>query len=213
MLMEKETTGIYFSGHPMDDYRELLRGTQVVPIAALMDEESTYQDDQIVSIAGVVQSVKSKTTRNNTMMAYVTLEDDTGAIEMLAFSNVINQYGGYLGENSPVVITGRLSLRDDKDAQIVINRARPMSDFANHGGAMKVLPPAERHGTLYLKLPTEEGPLFPKVRAILNMFPGKNNAVVYFADTKVRRGTQCILDDRLLDELRSVLGEENVVVK
>ena len=129
--MEKETTGIYFSGHPMDDYRALLRGTHVVPIAKLMEDEGVYQDDQIVSVAGIVQSVKMKTTRNNSMMAYVSLEDDTALVEMLAFSNVLNQYGGYLKENTPVVITGRLSLRDDKEPQIVINRARPMSDFEN----------------------------------------------------------------------------------
>ena len=213
MLMEKETTGIYLSGHPMDDYRSLLRGTQVVPISALMDEESTYQDDQIVSVAGVVQTIKMKTTRNNTMMAYITLEDDTAAIEMLAFSNVLSQYGGYLRENWPVVITGRLSLRDDKEPQIVINRARPMSDFTKKGAAFEDTPVDQRQGTLYLKLPTEDGPLFPKIKAILNMFPGRNSAVVYFADTKVRRGTKCALDTRMLQELQDVLGEENVVVK
>ena len=128
--MEKETTGIYISGHPMDDYRPYLRNTHVVHMDKLMDEESHFEDDQIVSVAGIVQSVKMKTTRNNSMMAYVTVEDDTAAIEMLAFSNVLSQYGGYLRENSPVVITGRLSLRDDKEPQIVINRARPISDFA-----------------------------------------------------------------------------------
>ena len=64
------------------------------------------------------------------MMAYVTVEDDTAAIEMLAFSNVISQYGGYLRENAPVVVTGRLSTRENKEPQIVINRVRPMSDFA-----------------------------------------------------------------------------------
>ena len=96
MLLEKETTGIYLSGHPMDDYRSYLRNTHVVPISSLMDDESQYQDDQIVSIAGIVQSVKMKTTRSNSMMAYVTVEDDTAAIEMLAFSNVLSQYGGYL---------------------------------------------------------------------------------------------------------------------
>ena len=94
-----------------------------------MDEEGRYEDDQIVSVAGIVQSVKMKTTRNNSMMAYVTVEDDTAAIEMLGFSNVLNQYGGYLKENSPVVVTGRISLREDKEPQIVINRARPISDF------------------------------------------------------------------------------------
>ena len=54
MLLEKETTGIYLSGHPMDDYRHLLKGTHVVPIGNLLDEESTYQDDQIVSVAGII---------------------------------------------------------------------------------------------------------------------------------------------------------------
>jgi len=215
MLMEKETTGIYLSGHPMDDYRGYLRNTHVVPIGSLMEEENPYQDDQIISVAGIIQGVKMKTTRNNSMMAYVTVEDDTASIEMLAFSNVITQYGSYLRENEPVVITGRLSLRDDKEPQIVINRARPMSDFADRQQPepAPVEKPQVLAGTLYLRLPTEEGVLFPKIRAILNMFPGDSQAVVYFADTKQRRGTHCSLDTRMLAELKSVLGEENVVVK
>ncbi len=218
MLMEKETTGIYLSGHPMDDYRHLLKGSHVVPIGSLMDEENPYQDDQIVSIAGVVQTIKMKTTRNNSMMAYVTLEDDTASVEMLAFSNVLSQYGGYLKENQPVVIVGRLSLRDDKEPQIVINRARPMSDFDQEENVPKYAPaenavPQIQQGTLYLRLPTEEGPLFGKVKAIINMFPGDSQAVVYFADTKVRRGAACSLDSRMLGELKNLLGQENVVVK
>jgi len=210
MLLEKETTGIYISGHPMDDYRHYLQNTHAVPIGELMDEESTFRDDQIVTVAGIVQTVKMKTTRNNSMMAYVTLEDDTAAVEMLAFSNVLNEYGGYLRENQPVVITGRLSLRDDKEPQIVINRARPISDFTVQ---TPVQEPDMTSGTLYLRLPTQEGSLFGKIKAILNMFPGDNAAVVYFADTKQRRGTRCALDERMLTELRNVLGNENVVVK
>ena len=213
LAMEKETTGIYISGHPMDDYRPFLRNTHVVHIAALMDEESPFQDDQTVSVAGIVQSVKMKTTRNNSMMAYVTVEDDTASMEMLAFSNVLSQYGGYLRENMPVVITGRLSRRDEKEPQIVINRARPISDYA-HGdpepNPQKEPLPA---GKLYLRLPTEAGKLFPKVRAILNMFPGDNGVVVYFADTKCRRGSRCALREPMLRELKNVLGEGNVVVK
>ena len=213
MLLEKETTGIYLSGHPMDDYRHLLKGSHVVPIATLMDEESTYQDDQIVSIAGIVQSVKMKTTRNNSMMAYVTVEDDTAAIEMLAFSNVINQYGNYLRENTPVVIVGRLSLRDDKEPQIVVNRARPISDFMEKTGAIKTELTPIRGSTLYLRLSSECDPAYRKVKAIINMFPGDQKAVVYFADTKLRRGAMCALDDRMLQELEKLLGEGNVVVK
>ena len=215
MLMEKETTGIYLSGHPMDDYRHLLNGTHVIPIGQLTDEESTYQDDQIVSIAGVVLSIKMKTTRNNSMMAYVTLEDDTASIEMLAFSNVLSQYGNYIRENQPVVIVGRLSMRDDKEPQIVINRACPISDYTEQNRLMEQMsaPAVQKTGTLYLRLPTEEAALFGKIRAILAMFPGDSPVVVYFADTKQRRGSRCGLDRRMLEELERVLGSENVVIK
>ena len=214
MALEKETTGIYISGHPMDDYRQYLRGTHVVPIVELMGEESRFQDDQIVSVAGIVQAVKMKTTRNNSMMAYVTVEDDTAAIEMLAFSNVLNQYGGYLRENSPVVVTGRLSIRDEKEPQIVVNRARPISDFAE-SPAPEAQPARNqpKTGTLYLRLPTENDPKYPKIKAILNMFPGDSGVVLFFADTKQRRGTRCMLMDSMLNELKNVLGEPNVVLK
>ena len=214
--LEKETMGIYISGHPMDAYRSLLRNTHVVHIADLMDEEKNFQDDQIVSVAGIVQTVKMKTTRSNSMMAYVTVEDDTASMEMLAFSNVLNQYGGYLKENSPVVITGRLSIRDEKDAQIVINRARPMSDFADREPeAVQEMPRQNRthQGTLYLRLPTEDQKLYPKIKAILNMFPGENGCVVFFEDTRQRRGTRVTIMDSMLSELKKVLGEANVVLK
>ena len=215
MAMEKETTGIYISGHPMDDYRPYLKNTHVVPIGELMEEESHYQDDQIVSVAGIVQSVKMKTTRNNSMMSYVTVEDDTAAIEMLAFSNVISQFGGYLRENSPVVVTGRLSIRDEKEPQIVINRARPISDFANNPVPDEPAPKAApaRSGTLYLKIDSEGDPRLRKIKAILNMFPGDSPVVLYFADTKVRRGTRCMLAESMLKELQNVLGEACVVLK
>ncbi len=215
MNMEKETTGIYISGHPMDDYRACLKGTHVVPIAELMGEESTYRDDSIVSVAGIVQAVKMKTTRNNSMMAYVTVEDDTASMEMLAFSNVLSQYGGYLRENSPVVITGRLSVRDEKEPQIVINRARPISDFAQAVVVPEeqISPPPQSTGKLYLKLDGEHDPNLRKVKAILNMFPGNSQVVLFFADTRLRQGTMASLDQKMLDELTNLLGDANVVVK
>ena len=224
MAMEKETTGIYLSGHPMDDYRKYLKNTHVLPIAALMAEDCPLRDDQIVSVAGIVQAVKMKSTRNNSMMAYVTVEDNTASMEMLAFSNVLSQYGGYLRENEVVVVTGRLSLRDDKDPQIVINRARPISDYSQQP-MQDAQEPAPQHqekaqekpqvltGKLYLKLPSENSVEFRKVKAIVNMFPGESEVVLYFADSKLRRGTRSMLAQRMLAELKNVLGEENVVVK
>ena len=214
MAMEKETTGIYLSGHPMDDYRPFLKGTHVIPIGKLMDEDCPYQDDAIVSVAGIVQSVKMKTTRNNSMMSYVTVEDDTASIEMLAFSNVLNQYGGYLSENSPVVITGRLSIRDEKEPQIVINRARPISDYAERPEQ-----PREEKSvgasatTLYLQLSGEDDSRYRKVKAIVNMFPGEGIVKVFFADTRRMRGAKAAFDERMISELRNLLGESNVVLK
>jgi len=213
MMMEKETTGIYISGHPMDDYRSLLKNTHVVPIGLLMEEENPYKDDSIVSVAGIVQAIKMKTTRNNSMMAYVTVEDDTASIEMLAFSNVLSQYGGYLRENSAVVITGRLSIRDEKEPQIVINRARPISDYANEVPAQPEEPVVQQGSKLYLQLTGENDPRYGKVKAIINMFPGEDPVVLFFADTRARRGTQATLDSRMIDELKNVLGNENVVLK
>lgn len=216
MAMEKETTGIYISGHPMDDYRQYLKGTHVVSIGALMSEDCPYGDDQIVSVAGIVQSVKMKSTRNNSMMAYVTVEDDTASIEMLAFSNVLNQHGGYLKENTPVVITGRLSIRDEKEPQMIINRARPISDYADAAPTAEPEIPKrtyENFGTLYLRLDSETDNKYRKVKAILNMFPGETSVVLFFADTRQRRGTRASLDAAMLEELEQLLGKENVVLK
>ena len=214
MTMEKETTGIYISGHPMDDYRSLLKNTHVVPIGSLMSEDNPYKDDSIISVAGIVQSIKMKTTRNNSMMAYVTVEDDTASIEMLAFSNVLSQYGGYLRENSPVVVTGRLSIRDEKEPQIVINRARPISDYATQPPDEPAPAPAQPTANkLYLQLSGENDSRYRKVKAILNMFPGEAQVVLFFADNRTRRGTQASLDSRMLEELKNLLGEANVVLK
>ena len=213
LALEKETMGIYISGHPMDDYRESLKNTHVMRIGSLLDEDARFEDDQIVSVAGIVQSLKMKTTRNNSVMAYLTVEDDTGAMEMLAFSNVLSQYGGYLKEGAAVVITGRLSLRDDKEPQIVVNRARPISDYAENPDREPAPKAPPRKGTLYLRLPGEEGRLYPKVRAIVNMFPGENGVVLYFADTGTRRGARAALAEPMLRELKKQLGDGNVVVK
>ena len=219
MAMEKETTGIYISGHPMDDYRQLLKGTSVVPISALTGEESRFQDEQIVSIAGIVQTIKMKMTRSNTMMAYVTIEDDTASIELIVFSNALNEHGGYLRENAPVVVVGKLSVRDDKDPQIIVNRVRPMSDFTDpyvKPFLHELIPPKQEpsgDSTLYLRLPTENCREYKKVRAIVNMFPGDSAVVVFFADSRKRQGARCLLRNSMIDELKNVLGEANVVLK
>ena len=215
MLMEKETTGLYLSGHPMDEYRALLKHTHVAPITDILQAQENgdgrYADEQIVSVAGVVQSVRVKTTRNNSMMAYVVLEDDTADIEMLVFSNALNQYGGYLKENMAVVVTGKISVRDEKDPQIILNRARPLSEL--EAPQADPAPETGAVNKLYLRLPSEDSLEYAKTRAILMMFPGTVETVLYFADTKIRRGTRCMPQTCMLQELKRLLGEDSVVTK
>ena len=215
MAMEKETTGIYISGHPMDAYRQKLKNTSVVPIGALLAEESQFKDEQIVSIAGIIQTVKTKLTRSNSTMAYVTMEDDTSSIEMIAFSNALNEYGGYLKENTPVVVVGKLSLRDDKEPQVIVNRVRLISDYTESAIQREEQPAQEiqQGSTLYLRLPNEGCKEFRKIKAIVNMFPGDGQVIVFFADTRKRMGVRCMLHGSMIGELKRLLGEENVILK
>ena len=215
MAMEKETTGIYISGHPMDAYRQKLKNTSVVPIGALLAEESQFRDEQIVSIAGIIQTVKTKLTRSNSTMAYVTMEDDTASIEMIAFSGVLNEYGGYLKENTPVVVVGKLSLRDDKEPQVIVNRVRLISDYTESAPRQEEQTAQEipQGSTLYLRLPNEDCREFRKIKAIVNMFPGDGQVIVFFADTRKRMGVRCMLHGSMIGELKRLLGEENVILK
>jgi DNA polymerase-3 subunit alpha len=91
-----------------------------------------------------------------------------------------------------------------------------MSDFANQTPVAEPEQPRENRihqGTLYLRLPSEDQKLYPKIKAILNMFPGDSGVVLFFEDTRQRRGTRCVIMDSMLKELKNVLGEANVVLK
>ena len=225
MQMEKETVGLYLSGHPLDEYRTRLRAAGVTPVLRILqsfeENDGFFHDGQNVRIAGMVEEVRRKTTRNGSMMAYVTLEDDTAAMELLTFSNVLERSGSLLTENAAVVAEGRISVRDEKAPQLVVNRFDPLESFTKQAPppmAAAPRPAAQEQAVLqasrlYLRLPSEQSPLFGKVRATLNMFPGNVAAVLYFADTGVRRGTQCGLRGDMLQELRALLGEDSVVLK
>ena len=218
MTMEKEVTGLYLSGHPMDAYRDTVRAQGAVPIASVLEDfaqeegPTQFQDGQRILLAGVVAAAKTKTTKNNSLMAYVTLEDDTGSMELLTFSNVLTQFGSLVQEGAAVVVIGRLSIRDEKDPQVVVNRVRSILDYAD-GNLPEEGPQPARSGKLYLRLASEAVPEYRKTRAILNMFPGTSSVLLYFADTQVRRGTMCGFQEDMLQELTALLGKENVVLK
>ena len=210
MTMEKETTGLYLTGHPMDQYRDLVRRRGAVPIGSIMTDfareegPQEYRDGQRVMVAGIVAAYKTRTTRNNTLMAYVNLEDDTGGMELLCFSRVMDESGGYIRDNSALLVTGKISVRDEKEPQIMVDSIRPLSDLGE---------PDQQEQVLWLRLPSREDPRMRKVRLALSFFPGEQQAILYFEDCKKRVGTRCQIAPSLVKEMKERLGENNVVVK
>ena len=214
MAMEKETTGLYLSGHPMDEYRAAVRKIGAVPIGAVVsdfagEEPHRFADNQYITIAGVISSVKTRTTRNNSLMSYIMLEDDTGAMELIAFQKALDSGGSYVHDNSAIIVKGRISLRDEKDAQLMVDSIRPLSDLNELGKNSP--PPAEK--TLWLKLPSKYDPAMRKIELILTMFPGDQQMILWCEREKKRVGAKCLIHDALIKELREILGENNVVLK
>ena len=209
MSMEKETTGLYLSGHPMDQYRETAKQLGAVTIGSILsdfareDGPRQYRDEQRVSIAGVISTYRTRTTRNNTLMAYINLEDATASMELLCFSRVLNESGSYIRENSAILAEGKISVREDKEPQLMVDSIRPLSNLEAASGGE----------TLYLRLPSREDPQVRKVRLALSFFPGQSQVVIYFEDCKKRIGSRCEIHPTLVKDLTERLGERNVVVK
>ena len=215
MALEKETTGLYLSGHPMDGYRDAVRRIGAVPLGTLLgdlasdDGEHRFADNQLVTVAGVVASSKTRTTRNNTLMSYIQLEDDTGSMELMAFQRALDSGGAYIKDNAALVIKGRVSIRDEKEPQIVVESIRPLSDMNAPGSSAP--PPAEKK--LWVKLDSETDPILDRIKLILTMFPGTQQMIIYCDREKKRIGTRCLIHEGLVAELQELLGEKNVVVK
>ena len=212
MTMEKEVTGLYLSGHPMDAYRDKVRAQGAVSMAAVLEDfaqpdgPTQFQDGQRITLAGVVAASKTKTTKNNSLMAYVTLEDDTGSLELLAFARVLEESGRYLQANMPLLVEGRISVRDEKAPQLMCDRVTPLTQVPE-------APAGVVSGKLYLRFDREDDPLLQRVRNLFVLFPGEQPVVLYLADSKRRLGARCLLHPALLQELKELLGEANVVVK
>ena len=216
MRMEKETTGLYLSGHPMDAFRASARAAGAAPIGRIREDfaqeggPTVFADDQQVTVAGVVTSSKTKTTKKNTLMAYVMLEDDTGSMELLCFAKCLENYGSYLREGSVITARGRLSVRDEKAPQLMCDFAHPLGENAVQPAAAQ----PEKAKTLYLRLPSLQSPEMEHFRRVIYMFEGQSNPVkIRLSDTGKLIGTTCDLKDSLVRELRERFGAENVVVK
>ena len=214
MAMEKEATGLYLSGHPMDEYREIVRRIGAAPIGALLSDfspagEHRFADGQIVTLAGVISSARTRTTKNNSLMSYVVLEDDSGSMELIVFQKTLDACGAFIRENEIVIAKGRISARDEKEPQLMCDSIRPIADAAPAGS------PAKEQGArkLYVKLPSREDKRLRHLELVLKMFPGSDQMIIWCEREQKRIGAKCQLHEVLLEELRETLGADNVVVK
>ena len=219
MNMEKDTTGLYLSGHPMEDYRPLAKRAGAVPIHAIMSDFEAeggprrFADGQNVTVAGVITASRTRTTKSNTLMAYVTIEDELASMELLCFSRVIDQCGSYMQVNTPVLVKGRLSVRDEKPPQIMCDSLYPLESGLPPAAAQPARRPAQKESTIYLRFPSADSPAFRHIKLVMTMFEGGTPVKIRLADTGKLLGTHCLNHPALLQECREWLGSENVVVK
>ena len=215
MAMEKETTGLYLTGHPMDEYRDAARKLGAVPVGAVLGDFAAeggperFADNQYVTLAGVVSSYRTRTTKNNTLMSYINLEDDTGTMELIAFQRVLDDSGSYVKENAAIIVRGRISVRDEKEPQLMVDSIRPMSDLNALSGDAP--PPPEKK--LWVKLTSRNDPRMRRLELILTMFPGEQQMIIWCEQEKKRIGARCVIHQGLILELQELLGKENVVLK
>ena len=171
------------------------------------EEPSQFYDGMEVTIAGIVQTVRQKTTKNHSMMAYVTVEDNTASMELLVFARALERYGSDLAEGVALAIRGKLSVRDEKDPQMLVDEVTRLEDYRPNGGG-------GRARRLCLRAPEADSWAFRKMRATLNMFPG-NCQVSIKEPTGIwtHRFAACTPAPEMLAELREQLGAENVVLQ
>ncbi len=217
--LEKEVTGMYLSGHPLKEYAEMipLLGTAKISHVALEE-----YDNKRVDILCIVSARQSKATRSGDTMAFLTVEDTTGSIETLVFPKALQQYGQLLTVGSVVVVSGRISVREEEEPKLLCERVstieerqaqKTRSGPSSGKGTVVAAEKGKRPG-LYLKLLSRQGEQMEKTQNLLEIFEGQTPVYVFFQDTQkvslAPRSLWVFVNDVLLRQLMELLGENNV---
>lgn len=203
LSLEREALGIYLSGHPLEEYAETLKKMpdNVAELSAA-DESGALKDGSRVRLGGIITHVQRKMTKNgNGVMAYCTLEDLSGSIELLAFPSVFTRFGSLLTEDSKICVSGRLNMREEQDNMVLVDEVTPLA-----------LRPAA--GKLYLRFDTADESLSGRVFTLLRRYPGNIPVVLHNPNTKK---TQLVPKEMYVNEtsalrdiLSELLGKDNV---
>ena len=158
LALEKEIAGVYITGHPLDDYRDVL-GKLPFSTADLdgleeREDRGLSLDGQIVDMGGILTEVKGKATKKGAYMGFITLEDLTGQIECLVFPKVYERYQGMMAVDDLVVLHGRLSIREEEAPKLLVEKLIPLEAWYPEESApaatmgqstARPVPPPKRH--------------------------------------------------------------------
>ena len=225
LKMEKEVSGLYLSGHPLDAYRAQISQISTCTVAQLQGEDARQFDNQQVTLVCIVVKNKIMTTKSNTLMAFTTVEDLTGTMELLIFPRVLADCRAVLQENAVIVAHGRVSVKEEEAARLVVDGIQPIDSYdpaATFGRnrVQRVQREVSGEGVsgYFLTVPSRQCAEMHKVENLLcNIFDGGTTRVYFrFADTgqKMLARHMAVVDDPLLRaELAQILGADNVKVQ
>ena len=218
LAFEKETTGLYLSGHPMQRYAAQAEALGCAPLFELLatteDGTSKYRDGDTVNVLIMLSEIRIRLTKNNTTMATVLAEDLTGGMELTVFPKTYSEFSPLLRDGAVLLVRARVVAEDEERPRLV---AMHLQECPAEQTAAPVQAPKKEHKVngLFLRFDGEDDPRLPTVDNLMEIFSGGTNAVYYFYKStgryvKQQRFGTILLSDGLLSELRRILGDENV---
>ena len=214
LQMEKEVSGLYLSGHPLDHYRPVIEKVSTCRISELVGENAHAYDEQNVTLVCTVVRTKTINTKAGGMMAFITVEDLSGSMEVLAFPKVLLAASEAVHDNAVVVIKGRVSYKEDEPSKLIADSIVDVERY--EPDKIKTDIKSTKNG-LWLKLSSMRSESFEETKNLLQIFEGNFPVYMYFEDTKQRmlapKSLWCTQSDLLVSELERVLGAGNVKVK
>ena len=207
LAFEKQVLGVYVSGHPLEDYLELIRKqADATSMDFQLDEESglpKVTDQGLYTLGGMISNVTLKVTRNNQNMAFLTLEDMYGSVEVVVFARDFEKNRSILTPDAKLFITGRASVSDD-EAKLLFSKAISFDDIPRD---------------VWLQFETKEAyeRLQSELYQIIDRHAGSSFIKIYIRERKLRKNLPpqfaIASGGEALEELKALLGAENVVVK
>ena len=222
---EKEVTDLYLTGHPLKPYTKIYSGYGITRIDRLLDSveegDGRYRDGAMLKLLGLVEDVRAKQTKQGARMAYVKLGDLFGSIELLVFPKVMMQQESLWEKGHTMVVTGRLSIREDAPPQLVCDRAEmapapnAFEKTVKSENAPVAPPKSNVKPGLYIRVESMDSELYRHIQAVLAVFDGEEPLYVREESTgKTTRffGSRGVsVHPVMLSELRRIAGEKNVV--